>query len=84
MGLSNIEFTSAEMREMEKAAEESFHRKPHEKAVLPPKGVQLAALKRIPHHYPGHPCTPTSGTKRQAERLSDCGWPATLRIACRV
>ena len=47
MGLNNIEFTLAEMREMERAAEESFRRRPHEKAVRLPRGTDLAALKRM-------------------------------------
>ena len=37
MGLSDIEFTRTEMREMEEAAKESFRRKPHEKAGRLPK-----------------------------------------------
>jgi len=47
MGLSDIEFTPAEMREMEKAMAESFRRKPHEKARRLPSGADLAALKRM-------------------------------------
>ena len=50
MGLSDIEFTPAEMREMEEAAAESFHRKPREKAVRLPKGTDLAALKQMMEH----------------------------------
>ena len=50
MGLIDIEFTPAEMREMEKAAKESFRRRPHEKAVRLPKGTDLAALKRMMEH----------------------------------
>ena len=50
MGLSNIEFTPAEMREMEEAAKESFRRRPHEKAGRLPKGTDLAALKRMMEH----------------------------------
>ena len=50
MGLSDIKFTPAEMQEMEKAAEESFRRKPREKAVRLPKGTELAALKRMAEH----------------------------------
>jgi len=45
MGLSDIQFTAEEMREMEEAAEESRRRKTHEKAVMPPKDSQLVALK---------------------------------------
>ena len=47
MSLSDIEFTPTEMREMEKAAKESFRRRPHEKTVRLPKGTDLAALKRM-------------------------------------
>jgi len=47
MGLSDIEFTPAEMRELEKAAEESFRRRPHEKARRMPKGAHLVALKQM-------------------------------------
>jgi hypothetical protein len=50
MALSDIIFTPAEMREMKEAAEESWRGKPHEKAVLPPKGTQLAALKLMMEH----------------------------------
>ena len=50
MGLSDIEFTLAEMREMEKAAQESFRRRPHEKSMRPPKGAHLDALKRMTEH----------------------------------
>jgi hypothetical protein len=50
MGLSDIEFTRTEMREMEEAAKESFRRRPHEKAVRLPKGTDLAALKRMMEH----------------------------------
>ena len=50
MGLSDIEFTPAEMREIEKAAKESFRRRPHEKSVRPPKGTDLAALKQMMEH----------------------------------
>ena len=50
MGLSDIEFTRTEMREMEKAAKESFGRGPHEKAVRLPRGTDLAALKRMMEH----------------------------------
>ena len=45
MGLSDINFTTDEMREMQEAADLSFRRKPHEKASRPPKGTQLTALK---------------------------------------
>ena len=50
MGLSDIEFTPAEMREMEEAAKESFRRRPHEKAGRLPKDAELAALKRMMEH----------------------------------
>ncbi len=47
MGLSDIEFTPAEMQEMEKEAAKSFRSRPHEKAVRLPKGTDLATLKRM-------------------------------------
>ena len=47
MGLSDIEFTRTEMREMEKEAAKSFRSRPREKAVRLPKGTDLAALKRM-------------------------------------
>jgi len=47
MGLSDIEFTPAEMRKMEKTAQESFRSRPREKSVRLPKGTDLAALKRM-------------------------------------
>ena len=50
MGLSDIEFTRTEMREMEKAAKESFRRRPHEKAGRLPKGTDPAVLKRMIEH----------------------------------
>ena len=45
MALSHITFTPEEMQEMKEAAAESFRSKPHEKAVRPPKGALIAALK---------------------------------------
>ena len=50
MGLSDIEFTRTEMREMEEAAKESFHCRPHEKAGRLPKGTDPAVLKRMIEH----------------------------------
>jgi hypothetical protein len=47
MALSGITFTPEEMQEMEEAADESLRRKQHERAVQPPKGTQLAALKLL-------------------------------------
>ena len=47
MGLSDIEFTPAEMQE---AAVESFRRRPYSKSLNPPKGAYLATLKRMMKH----------------------------------
>ena len=55
MGLSAINFTAAEMREMEEAAEESFRRRPYAKSSKPLQGAYLATLKRMMKH--GNPTT---------------------------
>ena len=47
MGLSEIEFTPDEMKEMETAAAESFRSRPLEKTLRLPKGAQLEALKQM-------------------------------------